>query len=570
MGKIELDELELDFLRAEVFGKFNLLRLAVHNDYLDSAIDIVDQILECAPARRLEAVSSIHSKVFQQVQSSVPNVQPTLYHGDLLWAYVCIISYYMYGKDPIWIKHIQPRMENKIRYNALKDEVIRGKSIIDIENKKYLELERDLEIEPLKPEKTEYYFSYEKVRQRLRITRRVSRKGDFKEFTALDELCYMLNAECVGYDAYREVEWRAFNITADKLANMAFIIEKPDEVVRVFTYLSDHANDVLPLSSTQDEIENFELECDRIVHQTIIDNPSPIMGGYDENKPYLGMIAMNMAKPYGEWSKRDKIIFEHMDKPSDYAQTNLYPFEALYFAAASSLELMVHLINDGEIKEPDIQAILPNLKAAISMFSYRPVRQHSEPIEQTLYVLSVLASEKAMEETDMYDEISLVAIDYVREKYARDIEKNVLEARLALSEYKKLHPETQPQEDEHVPIVIVQQSIESPKPKKQKEPKKVSNQDEQPNSSFFAITDTMTYELCKKELLRIINSNKWKSNICRQLTSAASSLYFNFGDKTDDEKAEAINPWIKIAGKDLHFTGEDFRKARCVKKRKHS
>lgn len=471
MEKIDLDELELDFLRAEVFGRFSLLRLAAHNDYLDNAIDIIDQIMECAPARRLEAVSSLHSKVFMQIQTSVPNVQPTVYHGDLLWAYTCLIGYYMYGKEPIWAKHIQPRLEEKIRNRVLKDEVTQGKNVIDIENEKYLALERDLGInvpEVQKPK--EFYFSYDKVRQQLRISRRVSRKEDPKEYTTLDALCYMLNGEQVGYDAYGEVEWRAFGVSKDKVEHMAWIIEKPDEVVRVFTYLSDHAKEVLPTDASQDEIESFEYECDRIVNKTIQDNQSPLTGGYDENKPYLHMIAMKLAKPYAEWSKRDKIIFEHMDKPHDYAYTNLFPFEALYFAAASSLELMVSLIDHGEIKAPTIEPILPNLRAAISMFSYRPVRQHREPIEQALYILSVLAREKARVECDMYDEIAIAATTYVKEKYIKDIEGNVIDAMYALGEYKRKHNDGQPQE-EHVPIVIVRQNQEAEETPKQKSKK---------------------------------------------------------------------------------------------------
>ena len=578
MEKIELDELELDFLRAEVFGRFTLLRLAVNSDFLETAIDIVNQIMECAPARRLEAVSSLHIKVFSQIQTSVPNVQPTVYHGDILWAYTCLIGYYVYGKGPIWAKHIQPRLEEKIRNRVLKDEVAQGKNVIDIEIEKYQALEQDLGISDSEEQKPkEFYFSYDKVRQQLRISRRVSRKEESKEHTTLDELCYMLNMECVGYDAYGEVEWRAFGISKDKVDHMAWIIEKPDEVVRVFTYLSDHAKDVLPTDATQDEIESFEYECDRIVNKTIQDNQSPLTGGYDENKPYLHMIAMKLAKPYAEWSKRDKIIFEHMDKQHDYAYTNLFPFEALYFAAASSLGLMESLIERGKIKEPEIAPILPNLRAAISMFSYRPVRHHREPIEQSLYILSVLAREKARTEGDIYDEMAIAATTYVRDKYMKDIEGNVTEAMYALGEYKRKHNDDQPQEDP-IPIIRVRQEQDAQdkpkqkpnKPTKPKEPKKEENAVVEPDSSFFVITDNITYEMCKDALINIIKNNRYKADICRKITSAANSLYFNFGDKTDDEKAEAINPWVKVAGKSLVFTADDFRKSRRPKKRKRS
>lgn len=458
MDKIDLDNLERDFLQAEVFGKLPLLQKAVYDNDLYDARDIINHIIEYTPERRLEAVSSAHNKIFQQIQTSVPFVQPPLYHGDLLWAYVCIISYYKCSKDSIWLKHIQPRLDELIKNRGLKEEVKAAKQIINVENERIIALKNDLNLDISKEqENKKYYFSYDTIRQSLRISRRISKSVDFKRLTALDELFFMLHNENVGFEAYGEVEWRAFGITTDKIEKLAQIIEKPDEIVRVFTYLSDHAGEVLPDTATQIEIEKFELECDRIVNITIKENPSPIKGGYDENKPYLHMIALNMAKPQAEWEEQDKIIFEHMDKPSNYAYTNLFPFEAIYFAAESSLTLIVSIISREKSKVPNIETIMPNLRAGISMFSYRPIRSHWEAIEQSLYVLSVMAREKVNEEDDMYDEISNLAIAYVKDKYNKDISSNVIRATLALQEYKRTHHmESLPQE-ENIPIILLQQ-----------------------------------------------------------------------------------------------------------------
>lgn len=284
--------------------------------------------------------------------------------------------------------------------------------------------------------KRDYYFSYDKIRQYLRIARRVSRNGEYENLTTLDGLVLFLTHEWIG--DYNEVEWRAFGITRDKLCKIAEDIAKPDEVVRVFSYLSDHAKEVLSEYARQEDVEAFERECDYIVRKTIEDNPSPIKGGYDENKPYLRMIALNMAKPYAEWEERDKIIFEHMDKPKDYAKINIFPFEAIYFAAESSLGLLLLLKQDKK-EDVDIEAIIPNLRAGISMFSYRPVRTHREPIEQAMYVLSVLARDKARKvngepNKSHYMEISEMAISYVKEKFFKDISKNVINAAQALKE----------------------------------------------------------------------------------------------------------------------------------------
>lgn len=469
MDRIDLDKLERDFLQEEVFGKLPLLQKAVYNNDLYNARDVINQIIAYAPERRLEAVSSAHNKIFQQIQTSVPFVQPPLYHGDLLWAYVCVISYYKCSKDSIWLKHIQPRLEEKIKNRGLKEEVRTAKQIINVENERNIALKSDLDIDISKEqEKKKYYFSYDTIRQSLRISRRISKNADFKRLTALDELFYMLHNENIGFEAYGEVEWSAFDITTDKIKKLAQIIEKPDEIVRVFTYLSDHASEVLSKTATQIEIEGFELECDRIVNETIKENPSPIKGGYDENKPYLNMIALNMAKTQAEWEEQDKIIFEHMDKPSNYAYTNLFPFEAIYFAAESSLALIVSIISREKTKVPNIETIMPNLRAGISMFSYRPVRTHWEAIAQSLYVLSVMAREKVKEEDDMYDEISNIAIAYVKEKYNKDISNNVIRATLALQEYKSTHLLESLPPEENIPFISLQQDHKEEKclPKK--------------------------------------------------------------------------------------------------------
>ena len=83
-----------------------------------------------------------------------------------------------------------------------------------------------------------------------------------------------------------------------------------------------------------------------------------------------------------------------------------------------------------------------------------------------------------------------------------------------------------------------------------------------PDSSFFIVADDITYKKCEEVLIDTINYAKSKASACRKLTSSANAKYFDLSDKTDDEKAAAINPWVARTNKNYVFTADDFRKAR--------
>ncbi len=83
-----------------------------------------------------------------------------------------------------------------------------------------------------------------------------------------------------------------------------------------------------------------------------------------------------------------------------------------------------------------------------------------------------------------------------------------------------------------------------------------------PDGSFFSVSDKMSYEMCEKELIRVINGAKNKSAACREILRSETIGYFVLSDKTDQEKADAINPWVTFTNKKYVFTGDDFRKAR--------
>ena len=80
------------------------------------------------------------------------------------------------------------------------------------------------------------------------------------------------------------------------------------------------------------------------------------------------------------------------------------------------------------------------------------------------------------------------------------------------------------------------------------------------DSSFFGTT--YSSDVCEKELIKIINHSKNKAAACRELMCSATAGYFILSNKTDYEKADAINPWVAFTNKKYVFTGDDFRKAR--------
>lgn len=419
----------------------------------------------------------------------------------------------------------------------------------------------------------DYYFSYEKVRQKLRDARRLCGIEHFKGVTVLEMLARLLRDEAIGIDAYGEVEWRAFGITADNIEKIAKIIEKPDEIVRVFTYISDHAYDVLPLDASQEEIEAFELACDSLVCKVIDENKPPVKGGYDENRPYLRLIGANynlLTKMEPEGSA--KIIFKHMWKPSDYQYTNLFPFESICYAAKSTLGLstiLYPLPKEGEDEEqvemPDIEKLLPNIRAMLSMMTNRPVRNHKEPMIQTLFVMSVLAKEAAGLDSPpsrYMIKFSNKLIDFIKEKYYEDVSESVREAAIEIRNY--MMSAITESINKHLEQDIALGEL---KPIEEEDAAAEDIPKDNPDGSFFTCSKDYPYDTCKKQLIQDINTSTSKLNACRNIHRSTAAGYFQLVGKTNEEKARLINPWVTYTNKDYVFTKDDFRKAPNVKRK---
>lgn len=416
----------------------------------------------------------------------------------------------------------------------------------------------------------DYYFSYENVRQKLRDARRLWGIKHFKGVTVLEMLARLFREEAIGIDAYGEVEWRAFGITADNIEKIAEIIEKPDEIVRVFTYISDHSCDVLPLDSTQEEIEAFELACDSLVCKVIDENRPPVIGGDDENRPYLRLIGANY-NVRTELGDRTKIIFKHMWKPSDYQYTNLFPVECICFAAKSTLGLVTTLYplpkekEEEQVEMPNIEKLMPNIRLTLSMTANRPVRDHKEPLIQTLFVMSVYAKEAAGPEspaTRYMMKFSNMLIDYINEKYHEDVSESVREAAIEIREYmmSTITESINKRMEQDLALGEIKPICED-----DADDEDTPNND--PDGSFFTCSEDFPYDTCKKQLIHDINTATSKLSACRNIHRSTIAGYFQLQGKTNEEKAKLINPWVACTNKDYVFNKDDFRKAPNVKRK---
>ncbi len=86
-----------------------------------------------------------------------------------------------------------------------------------------------------------------------------------------------------------------------------------------------------------------------------------------------------------------------------------------------------------------------------------------------------------------------------------------------------------------------------------------------PDSSFFRITEEITYDMCREELLTTLQCAKSKAAACKNLQSSTKAKYFDLRKLQDDAKASLINPWMKMVNNTrikTDFTADDFCKAR--------
>lgn len=144
MEIVELDSAEQDVIKIEIIEKLPFLRIGLSYNFMEDALTVVNGIASSNQTRWLDNVTSAHKQLCDQLPQEVPNVAPYMQKSDLLWAYVCVLSFYLYADEDIWRKHVLPRMEGKLHHPRLRDEIQEAKKLINAEQEKYLSLIADI------------------------------------------------------------------------------------------------------------------------------------------------------------------------------------------------------------------------------------------------------------------------------------------------------------------------------------------------------------------------------------------------------------------------------------------
>ena len=88
-------------------------------------------------------------------------------------------------------------------------------------------------------------------------------------------------------------------------------------------------------------------------------------------------------------------------------------------------------------------------------------------------------------------------------------------------------------------------------------------EDVEPIDTSFFCSDRFSPDIIEKNIMKELAESKGKADACRRLMTLDACGYIQLRNKTDNQKAECINPFAKPR---YTFTGDDFCKARKTKK----
>ena len=153
MEIVEIDHAELDAIKVDILEKLPFIRIGLNSGLLEQALDIVNQLASSNPERWLDNVSTTYQQICERASESIPQVTPYMHRSELIWAYICIMSFYLYAYDDVWRNHVLAKMESKLRHPRLKQEIQEAKQLIETEFEKYQAFMRDLNASQLQPPK---------------------------------------------------------------------------------------------------------------------------------------------------------------------------------------------------------------------------------------------------------------------------------------------------------------------------------------------------------------------------------------------------------------------------------
>lgn len=392
---------------------------------------------------------------------------------------------------------------------------------------------------------------------------------DITDYSEID--WYWLSGDLYGQEYTNDGQIYSFDINGELEEFISHIISRAERV-RILTYLRDHCKECLfNRFYDKDCVEKFETECARLISANIEESKrDQFHGDFREwPRPNLREIAMPpQSKPVH--TDKEKTILKAIPN---------YPTSNPPVSKDALLRVAYEFIDD-------FRAAVKNFEESGRNDRYKPCmsyKQHAEgiynriikranrylywyrdPVYQVFFILGCLMGVPDHHRT-WYEQTFAEGIgDYLEMtknfKGAKANIQSVIRSLLALGQQQLNFDAVDPDDTTNSPTtqpkqVVTQQPITQKVESKNK-----------PDDSFFAVSENMTREMCKKELVRCIRSAKTKAAACREILRSAHA-YFILSDKTYQEIADVINPWVEQSGKDYVFTADDFRKAKSIKKR---
>lgn len=388
---------------------------------------------------------------------------------------------------------------------------------------------------------------------------------------------------------YSEIDWRwisdemysevysgnkrTFSFEIDgKLEKFIRHIIPRDEVVRILTFLRDHCRECL-FGEFYDEqsICNFETECARLISQNIEESKRDQFHGDFATwpRPNLREIAMPpQSKPVH--TDKEKTILKAI--PNYPANNSPVSKDALLRVAYEFIDDFRAAVKTFEESDRDdrykpcmsYKQHADGIYNRIIKRANRYLYWYRDPVYQVFFILGCLMGVPDHHRT-WYEQTFAEGIgDYLELtknfKGAKANIQSVIRSLLALGQQQLNFDAPDSDDTSNSPTTQPKQVVTQQPQTEKVEPKN------KPDDSFFAVSGNMTREMCEKELLRCIRSAKTKAVACREILRSAC-VYFILSDKTNQEIADAINPWVEQAGKKYVFTADDFRKAKHKTKR---
>lgn len=442
-------------------------------------------------------------------------------------------------------------------------------------------------------EKKAYYFSYERYHRLLNIMRSVSKLPNVFELTEFDILCSDISHGLIG--DYGEVEWKRFGIGMDsfeKLLNSGFSTPLPRqdlERLRALVYWRDHVRELFPEETGAEKLEKFEVECSKQIRSMlpICEEEIARAKSKDDLGRWVGYIMepVNVSIHGDETYKKVlsylkevqreeleseewQIIHSHLPHwDEDEINHSPFPIEMIIKAARhtsllvwenidktiSSEEDIVDTIPSLMLKNTDAGTLFDELRGHLVFTSGRYIAKEDAALTYAMWLTCVYILIDSQDEP-YYEEASRISkelLAYIKTIQGEDypvvsLEYDIWEIMSDLKERKKGQTASNAEEQEETPSEV-------PLVK--------------PDSSFFG--EKFSPDVCEAELLRILNGARTKAAACRGILTYADAGYFVLSDKTDQEKAAAINPWLALTNKKDNpkfvLTEHDFCKANLGK-----